>query len=571
MNMDLVIFQYFAVVVLGMAVVMGLAMIPKGTRKSLIDYFSGFNKLKKLPKAFWAVIIVVFIDSFAFFALYTQLTIFLSTEMAVSDAVAGYVFTAFSFGILFVMLISGMIQAKLGYRKMLKLGALVGGISRLVVGCAPLIFGFGSQITLIVGITFFVITGISEGLIGPFVNAGLQRFTSKSTASVGFNFWYMIMQGGAIATAVVVALIINKDGSGNVPIFIGSGVLVLGLYFVAHFMVTDEGKAVDEENGDIRQLSPEEEKQLQADIAESKEVAAVQTGIPGKEKFLVVRILTSIGVVLGGLVKVGWFFVRPILYFLLQLGNILLTILGPVGGKWLKEKAWPNVWGQFKEVAKYPGFVGMIVFLFIVSGPRMSFSFPFAVYNKYYLNVLGDAQLGGLLQGINPYIIFVGLVLATSYLVRKNSWWRMFIGMSISAGSTFILALPPQWFVSETSQLLTAYTVLVVVQIVIYAIGETIWSPVMSKYIMGFAPPGKESEFAGFATLPTFFSKTLIGLMSGHLIAAYSAQGVQEKILAGGMSYSDSPEMMNLILGCICITGVVGMALSYPWFFRKDT
>ncbi len=52
-------------------------------------------------------------------------------------------------------------------------------------------------------------------------------------------------------------------------------------------------------------------------------------------------------------------------------------------------------------------------------------------------------------------------------------------------------------------------------------IGEALWSPRSYEYTLAVAPRGRESTYAGLASLPFFLAKFLVAPSSGYLLAAW--------------------------------------------------
>ena len=56
-----------------------------------------------------------------------------------------------------------------------------------------------------------------------------------------------------------------------------------------------------------------------------------------------------------------------------------------------------------------------------------------------------------------------------------------------------------------------AYLYTIFLQIVVFAVGELIWSPRLSEYTVTIAPKGREGTYMSLAALPMFLAKPLNG------------------------------------------------------------
>jgi len=92
-----------------------------------------------------------------------------------------------------------------------------------------------------------------------------------------------------------------------------------------------------------------------------------------------------------------------------------------------------------------------------------------------------------------------------------------------------------------------AYVLIIVVQIVIFAIGELIFNPRFMEYVASVAPQDKVTSYMALSALPMFIAKPINGFVSGMLIYRYCYDGIRPKVETGNVGYMDSPEFMWLI------------------------
>jgi len=218
----------------------------------------------------------------------------------------------------------------------------------------------------------------------------------------------------------------------------------------------------------------------------------------------------------------------------------------------------------FMEVWKESAFQKLLLFLVLTIGVRLVFTHQFLVMPKYYTRVLtSDFELG-LANSINPFIIVVGLILLIPVINRYSTVKLIIVGMAISASSLVFMAVPLDWilalpFIANVQQ---AYFFIIVSQILVFAVGELIFSPRFTEYIASVSPPDKVSSYMALSALPAFISKPINGFVSGILISRFCYDGIRPKIETGNIGYQQSPEFMWLIyLGLAVMSPLAVIAL----------
>jgi hypothetical protein len=115
----------------------------------------------------------------------------------------------------------------------------------------------------------------------------------------------------------------------------------------------------------------------------------------------------------------------------------------------------------------------------------------------------------------------------------------------VSAAATFLLSLPP------SLTLLLAY-------VVVFTIGEAIWSSRFLEHVANLAPPGKLGVYMGLAGLPWFLAKTVTGFYAGTMLDTFVPEG------GGG-----SPGTLWTIYGAVAMASPVLLVLGRRWL-RSD-
>jgi len=222
-------------------------------------------------------------------------------------------------------------------------------------------------------------------------------------------------------------------------------------------------------------------------------------------------------------------------------------------------------WQIVKEVVTQSAFWRFIVLVSCVIGVRAVFLYMALLSPKYWLRVIGENAPMGLFQAINPILIVAGLVLFIPLANKFNIYKMLVFGGFISSISLAALVIPWRWI---SSDIVTAYTTMTLIQLVILSIGEIIWSPKLQEYTAAVAPPGQEGSYLGMSLMPYFVAKTFISLMSGHMLARFCPEGIRLQILSGTLPFWRSPEAMWLILGIFALAGLSVAIIFRGWLTR---
>lgn len=217
------------------------------------------------------------------------------------------------------------------------------------------------------------------------------------------------------------------------------------------------------------------------------------------------------------------------------------------------EDRWENplviAWSVIRESA----FWRFMLFLLIVVGVKLVFEHWHAISPKYYLRVIGPEAPVGTLNSLNGWVICIGLVISTPIVARFKLFNVMFVGMCISAASVLIPVIPPSLlFGTDPEAIVRGYYTLIVAQIIMFSIGEVIWSPRLFEYTAAIAPKNREASYMGLSTLPMFFARMVEGPLSGNLLDRYCPDTTTPEI-AASLPFTQSPQFMWLILASISI------------------
>lgn len=155
---------------------------------------------------------------------------------------------------------------------------------------------------------------------------------------------------------------------------------------------------------------------------------------------------------------------------------------------------------------------------------------------KYGHRVFSDKIKIAKIMMINGFVVG-GLTIFVPLLTKKiKSYNMLIVGTFVSATSVFIASFPGKiwtglansWLgdliyikLFEFSGERMPEVVGLVVFIVVFSVGEAIWSPRIAQFTVEMAPEGQESTYLGFSSIPFFMSKFLMGPLAGILLTKY--------------------------------------------------
>lgn len=192
--------------------------------------------------------------------------------------------------------------------------------------------------------------------------------------------------------------------------------------------------------------------------------------------------------------------------------------------------------------------VRFMYFIFILLPVRTLFAHQFLTMPDYIFRCF-PVEVNSRyewISALNPLIIviFVPTIAAATRRVRVID--MMIYGTLVTALSTFLLAPGPNL------TLLLSYVVL-------FSLGEALWSSRFLEYVADLAPPGKVGAYMGLANIPWFFAKFTTGLYSGVMLAWFvPEQGPQ------------SPGTLWLIYACMACVSPVGLLLARRWILQGE-
>lgn len=220
------------------------------------------------------------------------------------------------------------------------------------------------------------------------------------------------------------------------------------------------------------------------------------------------------------------------------------------------------------QVARERAFQKLVVFLVLTLGVRLVFTLQFLVMPQYYTRTIGDDFQLGFMNSLNPFVIITGLILIIPILNKFSTVKLMIAGMSISALSLILMAVPAEWYFifPGIDTLAQAYFVAIFLQILIFAFGELLFSPRFSEYVARVAPKDKVASYMSLSALPMFIAKPINGVVGGLLVSYMCYDGIAAKMDTGHVTFWGSPEGMWTIYLIMAVISPLAIILTKDAF-----
>ena len=216
----------------------------------------------------------------------------------------------------------------------------------------------------------------------------------------------------------------------------------------------------------------------------------------------------------------------------------------------------------FRRLVGQSAFARILLFFLLIGFLKAIFLQMDYVFPKFGDRVLGLHAPVGKLANINAILIIV-LVPTIGALTQRFAAYRMVvIGGAICAAGVFIMTLPPVWFVPLANGpfgqwlghgylglegSINPYYVMSALYLIVFSVGEAIYSPRVYEYAAAIAPPGQEASYGALAYLPFLVGKLLIGTAGWILAAFCPAEGPRR------------PAMMWLIFALAASVAPIGL------------
>ena len=565
-------------------------------------YVSG---LRGSPRELYLMFFTKLTEYSAYGAASAILVLFLSNDVladgqSLGDTNAYMYYTVWSLALTVVTIMVGSVCDTIGIKKCLLIGAVMLLTSRFFT---PM-----SQNIWVVTLLGFVPLAIGFAITGPVLKVGIKKFTTLKTATLGFGLFYTMMNVGFWIGAEIADWFRKTYGdTGHVEVLgmefttyqaiIAVGFLINIPDFIAILMMREGAEMT--EKGLVLQAASEDDGE--ADIAWLKNTVETRKktmtrelirsiGAVGAVAFVSYVMITTkvhewainvvpVGKYLWALVAVAALFaVGGVLYA----GFSRLGVFSPGGAfdvvmKAVRDATQGTV-AQLKENFQerafwiYMGMLGVLVFV------RLTFYIFHVMFPTYAIRILGpDFPVASIFGSLNPAMIIFLVPLISILSINVRSYTMLLWGTAISAGSVFLCFLPESVSLAIGNSWLGTwifdywleapvggqdpFVVSLVVFIIVFTVGEAIWSPRLMQFSAEIAPRGKEGAYIALAMLPYFLGKMGAAVMSEQLTTRY--------FNADMVAYPDHDKAW-LAIGLMAMVSPIGMLIFRNIFNQSE-
>ncbi len=521
--------------------------------RALKSYFKEFGALKECGREFWVVQLVNLLDGVAYFAMLTVSTLYLSETLGYSDEHAAWLWGTCMFVYTLVSFVAGFVGDSLGIKRTLYLSVVLLVASRLAIS-------FTVAKPIVIPALFVIAVGTA--IMTPILIAATKRHTTPKSQTAGFNMLYFLMNVGAFLGNLTLDPLRDLPWGNRSVFMVGSAMSILCWLSILLLW----RKPLDRVDAQARIEKGE------VDQAEGKWEAPWTIAASVMKESTFWRFMLFLVVLVGvRLVFEHQYQIYP-KYYIRTMSEFAFDTEGSALGDLDSGAATAELRAVFSahELELSDSAEVSVDEVGVRWGVKDDNSGNLMIRRADdRLRVYRANVPIGALNSINPFIICFGVILSTPIVARFKLFSVLFFGISVSAASMLILAIHPLWFCDVLGvSLVGGYRVIVITQIVLFSIGEVIWSPRLYEYTAAIAPKGREASYMGLSYLPLTFARFSEGPLAGHMLTEYCPPDVTDQLAT--VPYSQSPQFMCLILAVIAISSPV-LVLLLRGVIQKGT
>ena len=531
----------------------------------------------------------------AIMVLYLQNDVLMNGE-ALGDS-AGYIYYMI-WGLVstIITIMVGAVCDTIGIKKCLMIGAVALIVSRFFM---PL-----TQDIYLVTILGFLPLAFGFAITGPVLKVGIKYFTTLKTATLGFGLFYTLMNVGFWIGAEL-ADFFRKNYSDGVDLWgheltTYQAIILIGFLinipdFIAILLMREGAEMT--ENGLVIK-----EKKLDGESQESLINSASSRKILMMKEFqkslglTVILALIAFALKYGeihtwkvSVVKAGYYiWAFEITAILFAIGGVFYATFSLMGvsspGSLFDvsmssvRKATQGTIDQLKENFQqrpfwiYMAMLGILVFV------RLTFYIFHVMFPTYAMRVFGDDfPIASIFGSLNPAMIIFLVPLISTLTINIRSYTMLIVGTVVSGASVFLCFLPDSiammigdtwlgtWIFDYWLEVPLGnqdpFLVSLVVFIIIFTIGEAIWSPRLMQFSAEIAPKGKEGAYIALAILPYFLGKIGATIMADQLTGLYFSEDM--------VDYPDH-DMAWFFIGSMALLSPLGMIVFRNTFNQSE-
>lgn len=474
------------------------------TKQPARSFLGKFLVLKDAAPELWLTFCLKLLNFAAFAVTNLTLKLWLSHEFGYSDKQAYQYVMVWAISITVVTLLVGSLTDAIGLRKTFFLGIFICIFARLVM-----IFGSSPSVAIFLGL---MPLAVGEALGTPVLVAAVRKYSTTPQRSFSFSISYTVLNMGS---------------------------------FVAAWLFDNVRQGVGE-HGHL------DLPWLHTPLSTYRVLFAVSLGI----QFLMIPLV---------------YLIRPGVNVTDEGVQIVPPSVRPAGEK-LGGLIWDSVRSSavetvrlFKTLFQQQGFHKLIIFLLLVAFLKMVLMHMYYVYPTFGIRVLGDGAPVGKLWGINALVVIVMTPLIGVLTQQQPAYRMVTIGGFVTAASVFIMALPLEWFQPLADSApgqwfghsylglkgaVHPYYGMIAIFVVLFSIGESLYSPRVYEYASAIAPKGLEASYASLSYLPFLLAKLLLLYFAGDILSRYCPETGERH-----------PETMWLCVALVACVAPVGLVV----------
>lgn len=521
-------------------------------------YFIG---LRGAPRELYLLYFSKIMEYSAYGAAASIMVPFLQNDVLMGDVKLGdsngyLYYTVWTLASTVITIMVGAVCDTIGVKKTLVIGTVALLVSRF---CMPL-----TQDVYWVTLLGFIPLAIGFAITGPVLKVGIKKFTTMKQSAMGFGLFYTLMNVGFAVGAEIADYYRDLSGDGGSTTVLGfnfttyQAIIFVGFLlsipsFLAVFVMRDGAEMT--ENGLVLQKKKATKQQTVDPVAEQQRLAQM------RKELVYSLVATALSVALAYVMiqmevhawklfkvvpagKYVWAFMATILFFTIT-GVFyaifsLLSTMHPAFDSIMRavRKATEETVRQLKENFQEKPFWIYMAMLAILTFVRLTFYIFHLMFPTYAIRVFGgDFPVASIFGTLNPVMIIFLVPLISAITSNVKSYTMLLWGTALSSVSVFICFMPESistalantWFGTWVFDYwLEApvgnqdpFVMSLVVFIMVFTVGEAIWSPRLMQFSAEIAPRGKEGAYIALAMLPYFFGKAGAGILSEQMTTRY--------------------------------------------------
>jgi len=548
--------------------------------------------LRGSPRELYLMFFTKLTEYSAYGAASYTFVLYLAEDVGLGTQGGAAYYTVFALTMTVVTMVVGAVCDTIGVKKSLLIGTFMLLTARFFM---PLTTNI-----ITVSILGFLPMAIGIAITGPVLKVGIKKFTTIEGATLGFGLFYTLMNVGFAIGGWMFDAIRTQFGDGGSVILpllgeLSTYQLILGVGFFINIpdliavLIMREGAEMTERGSVIHPRKKVDNSEIDRILTDTQttRVAAMR-----KEVFIGLAISFAIAAVIFGVQEAGlelgkWGMAALVFIGLIGGFTLLYGMTGLIG---LLNKGLDRVVYTVRNATEQTGrllkenfserpFWIYLSMLGILTFVRLTFYIFHVMFPTYGIRIFGEGAMVGSIFGVLNPILIVFLVPLISIMTMKiRSYTMLMIGTLVSAGAVFLCFIPESislslvdsafgklifdhWLEVPVGQQDPFYISLIIF-IVVFTVGEAIWSPRLMQFSAEIAPHGKEGSYIALAVLPYFVGKALAGGMSGFLLESYTP--------ADALSYPNH-QMVWLWIGGMAMISPVGMIVFRKMFRSVET